>query len=303
MSKVVQLRRGTTAQVLAYTGAVGELVVDTDKDVITVHDNSQAGGHPIMSSEGGVFTGDVSQTATTQSTSRTTGAFITAGGMGVGKDLWAEAIYDTERRVFTSITTTDATHLVVSQSANVCTVEPQPTGVIAGQKGDDGNVPVITVDAKGYVTALTSTPGGAQIAITEESTTAATRYVPFSPVNTGSISSMKVSSAFTYNPSTNRMTAGALQITSDAVYKENVNPIENAVEKITKLRGVTFDYIQNKVASLGVLAQEVEQVFPELVDEYAGYKTVSYEGLIPVLCAAIQEQQKELTALKSKIGE
>lgn len=302
MAKVVQFRRGTTAQVLAYTGTVGELVVDTDKDVITVHDGAQAGGHPIMSSEGGVFTGNVSQTATTQATSRTTGAFVTAGGMGIAKDLWAEAIYDTERRVFTSITTTDATHLQVSQSANVCTVSPQPTGVVAATKGDGGNVPIITVDSKGYITVFTSTPGGAQIAITDESTVNANRYIAFSPQTSGSISQVNADTSLYYNPSTNFLYAGNYQATSDEEHKSNIVSITGALEKVLNLRGVSFTYKENDVESIGVVAQEVEKVLPELVDDFAGHKTVNYEGLIPVICAAIQEQQSQLAELKVKLG-
>ena len=46
MAKRVQLRRGTTAQTNAFTGAIGEVTVDTDKDVLVVHDGATAGGFP-----------------------------------------------------------------------------------------------------------------------------------------------------------------------------------------------------------------------------------------------------------------
>ena len=46
MAKKVQLRRGTTAQTNAFTGAIGEVTVDTDKDVLVVHDGITAGGFP-----------------------------------------------------------------------------------------------------------------------------------------------------------------------------------------------------------------------------------------------------------------
>ena len=47
MARQVQLRRGTTAQTSSFTGAIGEVTVDTDKDVVVVHDGSTAGGHPL----------------------------------------------------------------------------------------------------------------------------------------------------------------------------------------------------------------------------------------------------------------
>ena len=48
MSKQVQLRRGTTAQHSSFTGVVGEVTVDTDKDTVVVHDGSTAGGFPLI---------------------------------------------------------------------------------------------------------------------------------------------------------------------------------------------------------------------------------------------------------------
>ena len=48
MARQVQIRRGTTTQHASFTGAVGELSVDTDKDVVVVHDGSTAGGFPMV---------------------------------------------------------------------------------------------------------------------------------------------------------------------------------------------------------------------------------------------------------------
>lgn len=47
MAKQIQFRRGTTTQHSTFTGAVGEVTVDTDKDTVVVHDGSTAGGHPV----------------------------------------------------------------------------------------------------------------------------------------------------------------------------------------------------------------------------------------------------------------
>lgn len=60
MSTAVQFRRGTTAQHSSFTGAVGEITVDTDKKTAVVHDGSTAGGQPLMPSSGGTFTSDIS---------------------------------------------------------------------------------------------------------------------------------------------------------------------------------------------------------------------------------------------------
>lgn len=67
MATQVQARRGTTTQHGTFTGAAGELTVDTDKEVVVVHDGSTAGGFPVMSAGGGTFTGAVTLAAGTTS--------------------------------------------------------------------------------------------------------------------------------------------------------------------------------------------------------------------------------------------
>ena len=62
MATTLQLRRGTTTQHNSFTGAVGEVTVDTTKDVVVVHDGSTAGGIPMAKTSGAVFTGTVTPT-------------------------------------------------------------------------------------------------------------------------------------------------------------------------------------------------------------------------------------------------
>jgi len=64
MAKKLQLRRGTTSQHSSFTGAVGEVTVDTDKDVVVVHDGSTAGGHAMLKS-GSVGATDIASNAVT----------------------------------------------------------------------------------------------------------------------------------------------------------------------------------------------------------------------------------------------
>lgn len=72
MSTAVQLRRGTTAQHSTFTGAVGEVTVDTTKDTVVVHDGTTVGGHPLVKeSEKGVTV--VQQTSATGSVDIPTG--------------------------------------------------------------------------------------------------------------------------------------------------------------------------------------------------------------------------------------
>ena len=97
--------------------------------------------------------------------------------------------------------------------------------------------------------------------------------------------------------------------TSDKRWKTNINPIESPIEKLQKLSGVEFDWIEdwelhgNSGNDVGVIAQEVELVLPQAVQTRdSGMKAVRYEKLIPLLIETIKEQQKQIDELKNKIG-
>jgi uncharacterized membrane protein len=60
---------------------------------------------------------------------------------------------------------------------------------------------------------------------------------------------------------------------------------------------------ENKKQKIGVLAQDIEKVFPELVSESNGVKSVNYQGLVPVLINALKEQDSKMKEQDSKINE
>jgi hypothetical protein len=81
--------------------------------------------------------------------------------------------------------------------------------------------------------------------------------------------------------------------TSDVALKENLNIIDSPLEKIAQLNGYTFNWKQNQKEAVGIVAQEVEKVFPQIVTTGAdGIKRVSYDSLIPVMLEAIKELAK-----------
>ena len=89
---------------------------------------------------------------------------------------------------------------------------------------------------------------------------------------------------------------GSLTQNSDAQLKENIQRLDKALDKLKQITGVRFTWKDtDNMGSdehLGVLAQDIENVYPELVGEEDGYKTTDYNGLIPVLIEAVKEQQK-----------
>ena len=93
-------------------------------------------------------------------------------------------------------------------------------------------------------------------------------------------------------------TAQDFDALSDINYKTNILTIENALDKVNELRGVSFDWKKSGFSSYGVIAQELEDVLPELVHGEEP-KTVNYNGIIGVLIEAVKELKKEIVELKS----
>ena len=94
------------------------------------------------------------------------------------------------------------------------------------------------------------------------------------------------------------ITAQDFDALSDINFKENVTTVNNALLKVEQLRGVKFDWKESGLPSYGVIAQELEQVLPELVHG-DDPKTVNYNGIIGVLIEAIKELKAEVEELKN----
>ena len=106
---------------------------------------------------------------------------------------------------------------------------------------------------------------------------------------------------------------------SDFRLKKNINSIPNALNRTLSLNGVSFNWLTDEFpefnfeegSNLGFIAQDVEDIFPELVrTEKNGYKSIAYDNLTPVLVEAIKEQQiilnnqsDEINILKSELIE
>ena len=93
---------------------------------------------------------------------------------------------------------------------------------------------------------------------------------------------------------------------SDKRLKDNIKPIENSLEAIKKINGVTYDWKANGNSSMGVIAQEVQSVFPQLVKEVQPLEgdekrlTVNYDGLIGVLIETVKELNAKIENLENK---
>ena len=92
---------------------------------------------------------------------------------------------------------------------------------------------------------------------------------------------------------------------SDERLKDNITPLEGALNKISQIGGYEFDWnndSNNSGHDVGVIAQEIEKVLPEVVvDRDNGYKAVRYEKIVALLIEAIKEQQLQIDELKGKL--
>ena len=96
---------------------------------------------------------------------------------------------------------------------------------------------------------------------------------------------------------------GDVNSTSDITMKSNVETLQDVVSLVKQLNGVKFTWKDSNQASIGVIAQELETVLPELVQTNSeGLKTVTYNGLIGVLIEAIKEQQTEIDLIKQSLN-
>ena len=103
----------------------------------------------------------------------------------------------------------------------------------------------------------------------------------------------------------NMTVAGDVTAYSDVRVKENIETIDKALDKVLSLRGVTYNRIdsEDKSEKIGVIAQEVQNILPQVVHEQAdGMLGVSYGNITAVLIEAIKEQQTQIEELKQLVN-
>jgi len=230
-----------------------------------------------------VGTGKVSMPDTTASTSTTTGALVIGGGLGMGGNHHVGG-----STVIAGSATVNSTTNSTNTSSGAIIVTG---GVGVGGNGHFG----------GSITSVGITSSGA---VTISNGTAASNYTSGALVVTGGIgcnNNLYVNGVGRFS---NDVVA---HYSSDERLKENINPIEDALNKIDAISGVTFDwnetalemYPERTGRDVGVIAQQIQSVVPELVVEREnGYLAVNYEKITALLIQGIKELKAEIEELK-----
>jgi hypothetical protein len=157
------------------------------------------------------------------------------------------------------------------------------TGVTAGSGltggGDAGSV-TLNVGAGSYITVAADT-----VAVDATTTSTASKVVARD--GSGDFAA-------------NIITAVDFNATSDQTMKTNVTTIESSLEKLDAIRGVNFNWKKDDRYAMGVIAQEVEEVIPEVVSiDGEGHRSVNYGALVGLLIEAVKDLKNEVDELKA----
>jgi len=98
------------------------------------------------------------------------------------------------------------------------------------------------------------------------------------------------------------VTATDYNSASDIRLKENIQKIDNPIDKIIRIEGVTFDWKSDNKSSMGVIAQNIEKVLPQLVNGEDS-KTVNYNGIIGLLIECVKTQQEQIDNLNRRLDD
>jgi len=158
-----------------------------------------------------------------------------------------------------------------------------------------------TVNASALLINGAALSGGATVS--DQTSSSSTFYPVITTTTSGTMSVANVSTTKLYFvPSTGTLSATVFNSLSDITLKTDIEQI-NGIELLNTINPVSFKWKDTGVKSYGVIAQDLEQVLPELVETNdQGLKSVSYIPIIAMLVDAVQKQQKEIDKLKTLLN-
>jgi uncharacterized coiled-coil protein SlyX len=211
-----------------------------------------------------------------------------------------------------------ATHTLVSGSSQVISL--LPNGVISGSSQISSLFEPIASATRTLVSGSTQVLGGSgvwssSVQMPGGVVSGSSQVLGGSTIHSGSVGNYQFNSigvgAVTPTGVAGEIVASADIVAfsaSDIRLKENIQPIQNALSKIESISGNTYDWKEgydeihsHKGNDVGVIAQEIEEILPQIVtNRDNGYKAVQYEKIIPLLIEAIKELSAKIKGLENK---
>jgi len=249
--------------------------------------------------------GNIISSGIVTATSINVGSAVTANSTGI---IVVGVVTATSFVGSLSGTATNATNITLADESSDTTCFPIFATDATGNQAPKTDASALTYNAATSTLSATTFSGNAtnatnatNITLADESSDT-TCFPIFATDATGNQAPKTDASALTYNASTGQLTAVDLNATSDINLKKDIEVITDATDLIKKLNGVRFTWKVNDRKSLGVIAQEVEELFPELISERTdtGTKSVNYNGLVGVLIEAVKELSTRVEELEKK---
>jgi len=317
----------------------GDVLLDPTTGIISVKGNVSmqdgtakflsSGGNSIVFGNNLEITGSIVTTGTINGLTFSTGIVsssaqtianlptgVVSGSAQTIANLPTGTVSGSSQITYTSISSIPSGIVSGSSQITYANISSIPAGIVSGSSqvslgSASGNIALATQTTGDYVASLVASTG---VTITNNSGENATPSIAIGQaVATSSnvqFNSLGVGMAAS-------ATAGRIDATNDVVafsssdirFKENIVPIENALDKISKISGNTYDWkAENKIEhgyegnDVGVIAQEIEAVLPQLVQtRESGFKAVKYDKLVALLIEGIKEQQTQIHSLTIEI--
>jgi hypothetical protein len=176
----------------------------------------------------------------------------------------------------------------------------------ANEVGIGTTTPGYTLDVNGRVNAASSSGNGGYISTGNYGGTGTAAYFPSGIWSNGATSwiygNVYFSSGSTWITNTGDAHFKAFYYESDRNLKQNIQPLSDSLSRVQQLEGVNFEWKKDGTKSVGLIAQDVEKIYPELVStDENGMKSVQYGNLVAPLIEAVKEQQKQIEAQQKEI--
>jgi hypothetical protein len=300
-----QVEDGDGTEVTISHGKEWKFVEGTGIDINWTDTSSGTDGDPydLTITNTAPFTGDVFDEDGTYTSLRAQGT--TKGDVGLGN-----VTNESKSTMFASPTFTGTVAGVTSTHVGLGNVENTALSTYTGNGGALDNQYI--ANGANYISSFDITSQTDSKYLRSNATDTASGIITFS---NSTASTSKTTGAVIVTGGVG--ISGALNVGGDVVayassderLKNNIELISNPIEKVQSLKGVTWDWnenadeLQQSLPNVGVIAQDVEKILPQLVtDRDNGFKGVDYAKLTGLLIEAIKEQQKQIDELKSKIG-